>query len=298
MRGHDDPVDGALDLLRSAEWTAHESFDPELERKLMGGSDMNRFSSRFARPRTLVFTLVLVAVGGAAFAASGGVEKLRNWFVTVEINGEQTRVELDENGESTFDVETADGGTATVHIQKSASPEDGQLTRVQVTKGPGEGASGDEESEICRQIRLGPRRAQFTTEELGDAQPLAAWSDKSGKDCELYILPDEAGEGSRVLVATMVEDGEPDVRLVATTPFPLVTDTIKPEVSIAEDGLLTLRSADKSGDNVREIKLMLRRSEAAGEGLSDGSDPALRQMVEIGDDGQITIRVSDDEPDD
>ena len=47
-------------------------------------------SSRLRRRGTLAATLALLVLGSAGFAAAGGVEMVKSWFVTVEvkINGE------------------------------------------------------------------------------------------------------------------------------------------------------------------------------------------------------------------
>ena len=50
--------------------------------------------SRLWRRGTLIATLALLVLGSVGFAAAGGVEMVKNWFVTVEvkINGETVDV--------------------------------------------------------------------------------------------------------------------------------------------------------------------------------------------------------------
>ena len=60
----------------------------------------------------LVATLAFVLLGAVGFTAAGGIEILKGWIITVEIDGEGT-VTLDD---AAIDVETDDTGMTTVTI--------------------------------------------------------------------------------------------------------------------------------------------------------------------------------------
>ena len=117
MNKQSDPVDSALNMLRTEHWAAEQPFDPDLENRLMQDFNTHQSPRRFASPKAMLLALAFLTLGGVTLAATDGVAKLKQWFVTLEINGERLDVELDDNGESTFDYEMADGTTATVNIQ-------------------------------------------------------------------------------------------------------------------------------------------------------------------------------------
>ena len=83
MNDHRDPVDSALDKLRSQRWTAGHH-NHELEDKLMQEFNNRQSVPKFARRRTLLAALGLVTVGGVALAATDGFETLKNWFVRID----------------------------------------------------------------------------------------------------------------------------------------------------------------------------------------------------------------------
>jgi hypothetical protein len=80
-----------------------------------------------------IVALIVVLIGGAGFAATGGVEAAKNILVKVKLMGaDGTLIEgefqpvLDESGEARFQVLRADGKTANVLVQ----PVDGNLISV------------------------------------------------------------------------------------------------------------------------------------------------------------------------
>jgi len=72
--------------------------------------------SRVGRHRVLVGALAVLLLGGAGFAAAGGVEAVRGWFtatVTAEVNGEVTDVRevvFDEQGRASMPLTLPDPG--------------------------------------------------------------------------------------------------------------------------------------------------------------------------------------------
>lgn len=269
MNDSRDPVDSAFDALRSQRWAAG-NHNLELEDQLMQEFNNRRTTPRFARSRTLLIALGVVTLGGVAFAASGGVAQLKNWFVTVEINGEVSQVQLDENGENTFTVDNADGSTATVHIQKS-SDMDNDHTSVRVSVvGDGEHAE-DEEVRITGKRALQWMPEILSEDVLGDAEPFDSWMDEDGTLHELFIIDPEDGAGSNLYIATTDPVSEETaVTLAAQTPMSLLAGDVEPEIELGDDGTLTIRLDDGLG-RIREMKLMIRHAQP-GEG-ADLDDP-------------------------
>ena len=122
-----DPVDSALDRLRSDSWTGR-AYDPELENRLMQEFNQPKSAARSAGPRILAIAVALLLVSGATFAATGGIDKVTGWFVTIEMGDEVIDLTLDENGEATIRRETDDGGLTTVSVKKGTTPDGGETT--------------------------------------------------------------------------------------------------------------------------------------------------------------------------
>ncbi len=83
-----------------------------------------RSSSRLGRHRVLAATLAVLLLGTAGFAAAGGVEAVKSWFITVELNGEQIDLELTD---ITIDTE-GDTTTMTVDMGELDVEADGEAT--------------------------------------------------------------------------------------------------------------------------------------------------------------------------
>ena len=69
-----------------------------------------RSFSTLSRRSMLVATLAILVLGPAGFAAAGGVDLIRGWFITVEVDGQVYEVD-----EADVTIET-DGNTATLTI--------------------------------------------------------------------------------------------------------------------------------------------------------------------------------------
>jgi hypothetical protein len=265
MMNPKDPVDQALEALRSQEWAAPEPFNPELENRLMQAFNKPPAQSRFTRPSALALALAVLAVGGVTFAATGGVAKLRSLLLRVEINGQVTEVELDGNGETTFEVDTEDGGTATVHIQTTNSPDQCQTTRIEVTA-RGDGTEDHEVVRVAkRRIMTSSIRLDYTLDDLGDAKPYKQWTDEQDRLSALYLLPVEKGEGSRIFLVITEQHEEPKVHLVCATPRSLLEEGLEPDIQIGEDGLVTI-TLDNGEGEVQVMKAMIKHL-APGEEL-------------------------------
>lgn len=285
MTRREDPVDSALEMLRADDWSA-ETLSPDLENRVMQQFNNRPPASRFGHSRSLLLALAFVAIGGVTFAAAGGVAAVQKWLVRVEINGEVTEVALDENGEQTFTIDTEDGGTATVHVQQSTSP-DGETTRIAI-QASGDGTDEKEVCKVIRKVRTGLPESTFSLDDLGDAEPLAEWTDQAGNDNELYILPTEEGTGSRIFFVTYFEDSDPEVRLAGSPRMQLVGEGIDTLVQVSDNGTVSITVDDGSGE-VRQIKLRIA--------MGDSFDEMPHDIRVQTSDGAIKVRVTsvDDE---
>lgn len=137
--------------------------------------------SGLGRYRTLVTALAVLLLGGAGFAAAGGVQAVKKWFITVELIGPDGAiyegvvlepVEADENGMATTTVDLGDGRQATLVLQKvnvgadtaDGSVQDGEMTSITVSL-TGNDASG-EKAGVLNTERIAARGAVLL-QELG-----------------------------------------------------------------------------------------------------------------------------------
>ncbi len=289
MRRERDPVDSALELLRSESWTA-EPWNPDLENQLMNSIDPKPRAGVNGRHVGLA-AVALVAVSGAAFAATGGIARIQKWL-NIEINGVSQSVPLDENGRSQFTVQTEDGGEALVEVERTGTPEEGQQTRIRVTKGAGEdgGMQVNEEVEAVQVRRTGHDGMELTGEvsaaELAaDATLLKEWTDKAGAAWSLYSQAD----GDVELRYYLVRAGETGEAKVITLPLaPPAMGDVQPQVTVGDDGMIEVRFDDGAG-RVAVMKIAHRSSDQAG---------PLPEIVAPGistPDGRLRIRVSESE---
>lgn len=78
--------------------------------------DTNRASGGLGRRGTLLAALAILTVGSAGFAAAGGAQVVRSWFVTVEVNG----VRQVDFVEAAIQIEDNDDGTVTLTVDGEA----------------------------------------------------------------------------------------------------------------------------------------------------------------------------------
>lgn len=256
-----DPVDDVFKTLRGREWQG-PSPDAQLEKRLM--QEFNSTPRRsLARSRTLAFALAFVAVGGVAFAATGGIERIRGWFVTLEVDGQQFDVQLNEAGEHVGVYETQDGGEAEVRIKATDDGAGNRSTRVDVTKtGP-----DDSMTRIVQRERQASHNGhELETVELpGDAVPHREWTDESGNAKALYVLPTEDGEGSQLVLADLDADGVVQIaRRLPTPPLPPMNEKSGMSVDLNDAGELVIRIAGEDGEE-REMVIRMAQRRGAGE---------------------------------
>jgi hypothetical protein len=127
-----DPVDRALESLRCTAWT-QRGHEHQLEERLMQEFDSRTVRSRINRYSVPIVALIVVLIGGAGFAATGGVQAAKNVLIKVKLMGAdgaliegEFQPVLDESGEARFQVLRSDGKTANVVVQ----PVDGNLISI------------------------------------------------------------------------------------------------------------------------------------------------------------------------
>jgi hypothetical protein len=143
MKTHIDPVERALQSLGGRQWPG-ANHNPELEQRLMQSFENHPPASLFARHKILVPALIVLFLAGASFAAAGGIDLIRSWFLTIEVNGtvvHSGEIQLDENGEATLTLPQgslqADGnGEVTVGLEVQGDASDGAAMKtISITDG-------------------------------------------------------------------------------------------------------------------------------------------------------------------
>lgn len=152
-----DSVDQALAALRSQRWSREQHRDA-LEEQLMKNLDIPIVSRGKVRYRTIAAVVgAAVLIGGGAFAAAGGPEAVKKWFVTLRLvgaDGGEYHAVLEptagDDGAATMQFQTPDGRTADVQVRRVDPTElgidptaaGGPMTMVQVSMDGAGSAAG------------------------------------------------------------------------------------------------------------------------------------------------------------
>ena len=139
-----DPLDRTLESLRSREWKPDDR-KTELEEKLMQEFNHKPPSHRFGNHPVLLAALAVLLLGSAAFAATGGVTLVKDWFVKVYIDGQEvdsevTNVYDDEDGTTHMTLDMGDVGQAELAIVQEG---EGEIAEIHVTAGVTQDRDGD-----------------------------------------------------------------------------------------------------------------------------------------------------------
>ncbi len=144
-----DPIDNAFESLKGRAMPG-DAYNPQLKERLMREFNTNRSEKHPRRRMILAAALAFVLLGGAGFAAAGGVDMVKSWFITIEVDGEPIAVEefegnitIEEDGEIT---------TVTVDLPEGAVdlPEgvvEGQTVTVHLSDVPQTEAKSSEKDE-------------------------------------------------------------------------------------------------------------------------------------------------------
>ncbi len=251
----------------------------------------NRSSRFIARRPALIAACAIVLVGGGAFAAAGGINLIKRFFVTVDIAGQPVQLELqpvgDNTQEGTLDTQLADGRQAKIHVQRvdrvdADTNEHKMQVRVNLTGEDGQSEAFND-MEITRGDGPGQSEQTYTVADLGDAEPAHQWVNAQGESRAVYLIEDEDSGKIRVFTTKSQPDGTTVVRMAAQLPAGRGFDT-SPEAATDDSGMVTLTWDDGGGDHVnkRVIKLMDRTS-------VDPNAPIVADTPE----GRIEIKVGE-----
>lgn len=281
MNGKHDPVDSAMDILRSEPWTASE-FKPELENSLMQKFEQQQKTRRFIRGPVAIAAVGVLAVGSVAFAASGAAQKLRQWFLNIDLgNGETAKIIVQDGQPGEVRIENEDGSTTTVNaIAESLDGGDGHKARVVVTRtSPGE--ENQHVSEIVRRQMSQPPAATDLSV-LEGTELIGSFKDDAGRMVEVYSAAAEDG-GMQAYVVTQGFGQFPERRVLASPLLVRLQPGTPASVSVDENGVVEI---DFDGGPNEQARIRL---------LSDPS--AIEKMQEVNmqvdpASGQINMRVA------
>lgn len=278
MYSDHDPVDSALETLRSATWTGH-SFNPQLEEKLMQEFMKNPSPRRFSKLPTWLIAVAGVLIAGGA--ATGTVALVRSWLVTVQIGDKEYQLQTDDSGRAEMIVQTDDGKTTNIQIQR-VEGDAGDETNVQVNVDD----ANQQTEKVVQMVRRSGGGAEsgatFTAADLAGTQPVATWTSPSGVTKAVHFVPQGDSGAVRIFTVTTKADGSQLIRRLAELPAKLNLAGQTPEVSHDSNGTVTL-TFGADGGNKRVLKFRDRES-------SDGS-PLTEGPVKV-DPGNATIRIN------
>jgi ketosteroid isomerase-like protein len=291
MTNEQDPIQSALESLKNRSWTG-EPFDPQLEERLMKEFNTQNQSRRTPMRVAALVALSIVLVGGGAFAATGGIEKIRSWVFSVNINGQQAKLIANDGEPATMTIQGDDGKTTTISVLKATDAAQGDKTHVTVNAtGP-----GSEDEQVVKMVRRqGPApeeaNASYTMDDIGDARATQTWTDKAGLTNSLYVIPSEDGEWIRVFRVTTDGAGSTSVQKLAQVPSMEGFEGITPQVSTDDSGVTTLVFDNGNGEK-RVLKTRMATA-TDGENLENPNNIQIRT-----EDGRIQVDVEANSADD
>lgn len=282
MQDKNDQMNRVLNTLRSQEWTG-EPYNIQLEERLMKQFSGNKRQSGWHRHRTALLAVCVLAVSSAGFAAAGGVAGLKNWLIKVNVNGQVTEVQTDENGEANFTVET-DDGPAQVSVKTWGDGAGEKGARVEISKSDDALEHKQVVEKVVRQgdgpVNCGP----LSLDVIGNAQPLASWPSGAGDQHKLYIIAGPEGSGSDILMARYPAQGEAEVYRIGALPAEMLAGST-PHVEVGADGLVTITLGEGTDNhNVMKFKAL----------ISDSEMPAPANIDLGGELGSVKVEVQED----
>lgn len=193
---------------------------------------------------------VLLAGG----AATGTVALVRSWLVTVQIGDQQFQFQTDESGEGTMQVQTEDGRTANVHVQRVEGDNGAAETNVNVDVA----GNGTNEKRVMRIATGGAGKAEriASIEDLAGTEPIVVWDNDDGGSFAAHLVSQGENQPRKFFWVSTTTDGAKTVRHIADLQAELFTDGAKTEVTPGKNGEVTVRIANGEG-NVNVMKFMI-----------------------------------------
>ncbi len=138
MNKEHDSVNGVLRRLRDQDWPG-SSHNPELEESLMQAHE-RQVSRKRNKLSVITAALAVVLLGGVGFAAAGGIELVKTWFITAEVDGREVIV---DSADITVEQDDETAVVTVENIELSAKPgdpplEEGGMVTITVTNQPEE----------------------------------------------------------------------------------------------------------------------------------------------------------------
>lgn len=290
MKNHD-LVEQAMNLLRTEGDAIGPTLNPQLEKMLMDKYSTQTTTARPMRAKTLVIALGLLAVSGVTFAATGGIERIKSWFVTVDVDGQQVHLLVGENQEGTIITERDDGTKTEVTVNKGTTKDGGDRTRVSVIKTSDDGQR-KEVQEIVRHVgNPATMENEYTIEDLGGTTPAKSWQDADGLTQELYLVPTAEGENTQLFLVRAAGTDEMIIRKIGEPRGDWLAEDVTTDVTIDDEGTLTIKATTADG-NEQVIKLRIRSSQNA---LPDGEMMEGKDIRIKSPNGDVKIKIEEND---
>lgn len=281
MNGPLDPVDSAFESLRSQRWTA-QPFSPEQEKKLMTELNSKVAANRFRNRLIVGAGLGALALAGAGFAATGGIQRLKTWLVNINIGGETRQLVLGETGDGQMTITHDDGSTTDVHIA-TATGENGDQTRL-VVRRVGEGKEEESVVEQRRSLQVDVADASAVPLDKVRSYPLMArWTD-GARVAELHS---DSAEGAETGQAFLVVTGfapQTESRVLAAPRLPAQMLSGEANLSVDDAGVIQVELVRDDGAGGHNVARMMFISSP------DGKMPEIPALPEMGGD-MVKVRV-------
>jgi len=279
-----DPLDEALRCL--ARDDALELPDASLNERLLRAANARAKLSSRVRPRRSAWSRAavlafVIGASGLAIGSTVGFERIRAWWYSIVIDGQEVNGTLDGDGTRQVDYLTHDGYRVSVRVGRRELDGHSVQTSIDVSE-VGEHTIERTFEEVVMPApgAVLPEPARFSRVALEDAEMLHSWTDGGGVRWSVWLGPDPDGPGARLLVED-VDSREPmPVRMALRTARTIGAGG---HVSIRElsGGILDVSLSDGRG---WEIAILVAGSD--GEGLTgpgEFSTPSGRVQIRVGD---------------
>ena len=232
--------------------------------------------------RALIAAVAVIAVGGAAFAATDGVSRLRTWLFDVEVApGTNAKILVHDGQTGTMIIEDDDGTITEIEARADELEDGGTRAKVTVRTSNDVGETEDVR-EVFRTRGEGPG-ATVPLDVLKDAELLTDWFDETERVVEVYAVSKKGDKKAQLYV--VAEGFEPllDRRIVASPNVLAFFLETTPFVTVDKAG--TIGVEFDAGDEVAMFKFATAMTSS-----DDGPDVDGPIELESGD-GEMRIRV-------